>query len=101
MLVACLARAAGSLGMVGGQFLDIDSEEKEIPFERLQTIPKTKTGTLIRAAVEMGGLTGKADHQQLQNLIEYGSAVGLAFQIFVISPKEDTLVHCYNMPFFH
>ncbi len=80
-LIACLARAAGSLGMVGGQFLDIDSEEKEIPFERLQTIHRAKTGALIRAAVEMGGLGGKADQQQLQDLIEYGKAVGLAFQI--------------------
>jgi geranylgeranyl diphosphate synthase type II len=80
-LIFLLARAAGSLGMVGGQYLDIDSEEKEIPFELLQTIHRSKTGALIRAAVTMGGVGGGADPVQLQALTEYGTAVGLAFQI--------------------
>jgi geranylgeranyl diphosphate synthase type II len=80
-LIATLARAAGPLGMVGGQFLDIDSEEKEIPFELLQTIHRSKTGALITAAVRMGAIGGGAASDQLQALTEYGHAVGLAFQI--------------------
>ena len=80
-LIATLARAAGSLGMVGGQFLDIDSEDKEISFELLQTIHRSKTGALITAAVTMGAIGGGADREQLQALTEYGNAVGLAFQI--------------------
>ncbi len=80
-LIATLARAAGSLGMVGGQYLDIDSEEKEIPFALLQTIHKSKTGALITAAVTMGALGGGADQKQLRDLTGYGNAVGLAFQI--------------------
>ncbi len=80
-LIATLARAAGSLGMVGGQYLDIDSEEKEIPFELLQTIHRSKTGALITASVRMGAIGGGADPVQLQALGEYGNAVGLAFQI--------------------
>ena len=50
-LIATLARASGSLGMVGGQFLDIDSEEKEIPFDRIKTIHRSKTGALITAVI--------------------------------------------------
>ena len=80
-MISCLARAAGSLGMVGGQFLDIDSEEKEIPFTQLQTIHRAKTGALITAAVRMGGLGGNGGDQQLEQLTAYGKAVGLAFQI--------------------
>jgi geranylgeranyl diphosphate synthase type II len=81
LLVYELARAAGSLGMVGGQYLDIDSEEKEIPFERLKTIHRSKTGALIRASVRMGAIGGGADEDRLQAMTEYGEAVGLAFQI--------------------
>lgn len=80
-LIATLARAAGSLGMVGGQYLDIDSEEKNISFEQLKTIHRAKTGALITAAVTMGALGGGADQLQLQALTGYGNAVGLAFQI--------------------
>ena len=80
-LTAVLAQAAGSLGMVGGQFLDIASEQQEIPFERLKTIHRSKTGALIKAAVQMGAIGGGADEVQLAALSKYGSAVGLAFQI--------------------
>lgn len=80
-LTAVLAQAAGSLGMVGGQFLDITSEQQDIPFETLKTIHRSKTGALIRAAVQMGAMGGLAEEQQLAALSEYGSAVGLAFQI--------------------
>ncbi|WP_417912236.1 polyprenyl synthetase family protein [Candidatus Electronema sp. TJ] len=80
-LAAILAKAAGPLGMVGGQFLDIASEEQQIPFELLQTIHRSKTGALITAAVQMGAVGGGADRTQLQALTEYGQAVGLAFQI--------------------
>jgi geranylgeranyl diphosphate synthase type II len=80
-LVAVLAKAAGSLGMVGGQYLDITSEEKAIPFALLTTIHRAKTGALITAAVQMGAIGGGADDVQLQAMTAYGEAIGLAFQI--------------------
>jgi geranylgeranyl diphosphate synthase, type II len=80
-LTALLAKAAGPLGMVGGQYLDISSEEKKIPFELLKTIHRSKTGALITAAVQMGAIGSGADEVQLQALTAYGGAVGLAFQI--------------------
>jgi len=80
-LIATLARAAGSQGMVGGQYLDIASEEKKISFEQLRTIHRSKTGALITAAVRMGALGAQADQDRLEALTCYGDAVGLAFQI--------------------
>lgn len=80
-LIHVLAQAAGSQGMVGGQYLDITNEEKDIPFDLLKTIHRSKTGALITAAVHIGGLAAQADKKQLQALINYGDAVGLAFQI--------------------
>jgi geranylgeranyl diphosphate synthase type II len=80
-IINLIARAAGSLGMVGGQALDIDSEGKEISFETLQTIHRCKTGALITAAVQAGAVLGGADDDEFQNLTCYGNNIGLAFQI--------------------
>ncbi|WP_339135526.1 MAG: polyprenyl synthetase family protein [Candidatus Electrothrix sp. GW3-4] len=80
-LITVLAHAAGSQGMVGGQYLDIASEKKTISFDQLKTIHRSKTGALITAAIHMGALAGQADQGQLEALTRYGDAVGLAFQI--------------------
>ncbi len=80
-LIAVLSHAAGSQGMVGGQYLDIASEDQDILFDQLKTIHRSKTGALITAAVRMGALAAQADQTQLDALTRYGDAIGLAFQI--------------------
>jgi geranylgeranyl diphosphate synthase type II len=80
-IVRLVAEAAGSLGMVGGQALDIAGENTSYPFEHLKTIHHSKTGALIRCAVQTGGLAGNAGDQQIEQLTRYGEAIGLAFQI--------------------
>ncbi|MEN8140491.1 MAG: polyprenyl synthetase family protein [Thermodesulfobacteriota bacterium] len=80
-IINVLARSAGSLGMVGGQALDIDSEGKDIPFATLRLLHSCKTGALITAAVQMGGILGQADQGQYEALTSYGKQIGLAFQI--------------------
>ncbi len=77
----CIARAAGSYGMVGGQALDIASENTQFPFGTLQTIHKSKTGALITASVVSGAIAADADRNQLHALEQYGNQIGLAFQI--------------------
>jgi geranylgeranyl diphosphate synthase type II len=84
--VALLAEAAGWRGMVGGQALDLEGEEltrqgKAYDLAHLQTIHRLKTGALLRAACELGGLLGGAEAPQRQALRAYGEALGLAFQI--------------------
>jgi len=80
-IIHCISRAAGSFGMVGGQALDIASENTSFPFETLQTIHRSKTGALITASVMAGGIAAGADQKQLASLKKYGNQIGLAFQI--------------------
>lgn len=80
-IIHVIARAAGSLGMVGGQALDIAHEKTTYPFETLQTIHRSKTGALITASVLAGGIGAGANFQQLDALKNYGDQIGLAFQI--------------------
>lgn len=76
-----IARASGSLGMVGGQSLDIANENNDVPFEVLQTIHSSKTGALITCSLQAGAIGAGATPDQEQALIDYGTSVGLAFQI--------------------
>lgn len=76
-----LSRAAGSTGMIGGQMVDIESEDKEIPFPVLEYIHIHKTGELILSAIRCGAILGGAKEDELKSLTRYGEAVGLAFQI--------------------
>ncbi len=76
-----LAVGSGHLGMVGGQVLDIQAENKDIDLAALQTIHAHKTGMLIRAAVRMGAIASSASADQLQHLTGFAEDIGLAFQI--------------------
>lgn len=76
-----LAVGAGHLGMVGGQVLDIQAENKDIDLAALQTIHAHKTGMLIRAAVRMGAMASSASADQLHHLTGFAEDIGLAFQI--------------------
>ena len=76
-----VAQAAGMLGMVGGQVLDIESEGKEVDFPTLQYIHTHKTGALILVSVRLGARLGGASEEVLKALTHYGEGVGLAFQI--------------------
>lgn len=78
-LVGELARAGGTVGMIGGQALDIGMGGPIRDIEPLERLHRLKTGALIRAAVRMGGLCGGA--ADLAALDVYGDAVGLAFQV--------------------
>jgi len=80
-IIAEVAEAAGSRGMVGGQAMDILSEGHEVDRPTLLYLHTHKTGALIRAAVRVGGIAGGADGETLQALTRYGERIGLAFQI--------------------
>lgn len=80
-IIFTIARAAGPLGMVGGQSLDVANEGRAISFELLRTIHRSKTGALITASIVAGGIAAGANPEQRKALTEYGNAIGLAFQI--------------------
>lgn len=80
-LVSVLAKHAGVNGMVGGQFLDLYFENKPCSLEELQSIHVNKTGALLCASVQMGGICAGASKEDQQRLETFGSSIGLAFQI--------------------
>lgn len=81
VIVREIARAAGVEGMVGGQVLDMESEEKQLTLAQMQRVHSCKTGALIRASVRVGALAAGASVAQLDALSRYGEHIGLAFQI--------------------
>lgn len=80
-MIKILAAAAGPLGMVGGQAIDIAATDTEITLSQLQTMHEMKTGALIRAALALGGIASDANEAQLTALDNYGRHIGLAFQV--------------------
>ncbi len=77
----CLAKYAGAVGMIGGQIIDLESENKIIPLETLQTMDKKKTGALIAAACVMGCISAGASNEQIKAAKGYAMNIGIAFQI--------------------
>lgn len=80
-LVAKLARSAGLGGMAGGQSLDLAAERKRPDEEGILRLQAMKTGALIRFACEAGAIVGQAAPDERERLAEFGSAIGLAFQL--------------------
>lgn len=80
-LVACLATAAGPVGMVGGQMLDIDAEHNEKSDQEVRTLQAMKTGALLRAGVEMGAIIAGAGAEERARLVRFGEVIGLTFQL--------------------
>jgi len=80
-LVLGLARAAGLGGMAGGQALDLEAERKKPGEAGIITLQAMKTGALIRFACEAGAIIADATLAERERLAEFGSAIGLAFQL--------------------
>ena len=80
-LVNEVAQAAGVLGMVGGQVVDIESEGKAVDLPTVQYIHTRKTGAMILTSVRVGARLGGAKEEILKALTRYGENLGLAFQI--------------------
>lgn len=85
-MVQALARAAGDLGMVDGQAFDLNSVGKQLTLVQLKAMHSAKTGALINVALELGALSAEATEAETEALRQYGTALGLAFQI-----KDDLL----------
>ena len=79
--IGLLAECAGSLGMVGGQVLDIMAEKRECTTQEVLDIQNRKTGRLIIAACALGVIAGGGTQEQFQAACKFASALGLAFQI--------------------
>ncbi len=76
-----LARAAGFRGMLGGQVIDVSTENQPIDGETLNYIHSHKTAALMTAAVVSGAQLAGASVEQVENYRQFGHNLGMAFQI--------------------
>lgn len=79
--VEILSDCAGELGMVGGQILDMYSEDRDCTKQEVLDIQSRKTGALIRAACMLGVLAADGTDEQLEAAKRFADNLGLAFQI--------------------
>lgn len=80
MMISVLSKAIGTNGMVGGQVIDLETEDEEIDIDTLNTLQSCKTGALIEAACVMGVvLSGRME--MIPAAADYAMAMGRAFQI--------------------
>ncbi len=78
---ACLGRAAGSRGMVGGQVLDMAGEGHTLTAGEVTELYALKTGALITAATEMGCILAGGSEEAREAVVRYAEKIGLAFQV--------------------
>ena len=76
-----LSYSAGILGMVGGQVLDLQNENKALTLSELEQIHNLKTGELIRVACVLGCVAAGADEEKIKSAEAYAKGIGLTFQI--------------------
>lgn len=79
--IGMLAECAGSMGMVGGQVLDIGSEERELTEQEVIDIQTRKTGALINAACVLGAIAGGGTEEQIDAAAKFAAGLGMAFQV--------------------
>ncbi len=77
-----LTHSSGAEGMIGGQIIDMENEEREcVDVENLKYMYSLKTGMLIKTSCKMGCICAGADENKTQLAVEYADALGIAFQI--------------------
>ena len=85
-IISKLSEYAGFFGMVGGQFVDMESENKKVEIDTLKYIHAHKTGKLLTAAIELPMIALDIESEKHEKMIEYSKLLGIAFQI-----KDDIL----------
>jgi geranylgeranyl diphosphate synthase type II len=76
-----IAKASGSLQLVGGQVADLEGENKKLSIPELRYIHERKTSALLCCSVRLGGMSANCTPAQLTALTDFGYHVGLAFQV--------------------
>jgi geranylgeranyl diphosphate synthase type II len=81
-IISVLAKAVGRNGMIGGQVIDMENEQRsDVDEANLRNMYRNKTGQLIAVSCVMGGICAGASDEELSDASDYGFKLGLAFQI--------------------
>ena len=76
-----IAKGAGIYGMIGGQVVDVESENKQIEKEKLDYIHMNKTAAMMVGCMRAGATIGGANSEQMEEITKYAKNIGLTFQI--------------------
>ncbi|MBY2475255.1 polyprenyl synthetase family protein [Clostridioides difficile] len=76
-----IAKGAGIYGMIGGQVVDVESENKQIEKEKLDYIHMNKTAAMMVGCMRAGAIIGGANSEQMEEITKYAKNIGLSFQI--------------------
>ncbi|AWH76871.1 polyprenyl synthetase family protein [Clostridioides difficile] len=76
-----IAKGAGIYGMIGGQVVDVESENKQIEKEKLDYIHMNKTAAMMVGCMRAGATIGGANFEQMEEITKYAKNIGLSFQI--------------------
>ncbi|MES2013922.1 MAG: farnesyl diphosphate synthase [Pseudomonadota bacterium] len=89
-MLSILAKASGSIGMAGGQAIDLESVGKPLTQTELENMHRLKTGALIQAAVLLGAIGGS--ESETTAIKKYAAGIGLAFQVVddILDVEADT-----------
>lgn len=79
--ISMLAQSAGTDGMIGGQIVDLESEDRDISASELKYLHSLKTGAIIRSSCTIGALMGGAGEDEIKAVDEFALNLGIAFQI--------------------
>lgn len=79
--VTVLSKAAGFTGMIAGQAMDLQNENRDVVLDDIRNTDYLKTGEMIRAAAALGCIAAGADNEKRTAADRYCSDIGLAFQI--------------------
>ena len=85
-IISKTSEYAGINGMIGGQMIDIESENRKIDLETLKYIHSHKTGKLIKLPIEIACIIANVEKDKREVLEEYADLIGIAFQV-----KDDIL----------
>ncbi|RCW50550.1 MULTISPECIES: polyprenyl synthetase family protein [unclassified Halanaerobium] len=80
-IISLISTASGYQGMVGGQVLDLEGENKNLDLEEMQKVHRGKTGALIKASVLTGAYCSDTDKDEIDALTDYSENLGVTFQI--------------------
>jgi geranylgeranyl diphosphate synthase type II len=80
-IIANTAKCSGQQGMVGGQVLDLEAENRELTLEEMKKVHRAKTGALIKAAVLNGVYCSNYSKKEEKALLAYAENIGVLFQI--------------------
>ena len=80
-LIRLLTIASGARGMVAGQVLDIEGEEKVLTLQELENVHLNKTGALLSFCIEAAAILAEVDEEKMHHLKAFAKNIGLAFQI--------------------